>query len=89
MTLYCQGDDYTHSYEWLYSGQPLPHSSRHHVEGGVGLHIQNVSRKDSGVYTCVCVGSEGTEATSAVLNVTGPLLSCSGPDTAVSIPCVE
>lgn len=76
--LYCQGDHYTESYEWLYSGQPLPLSSRLRVEDGVGLHIQNVTMKDSGVYTCVCVGREGSENASAVVNVTGPLLSCSG-----------
>lgn len=78
MTLRCLGDHYTDSYEWLYEGQPLSPSSHIHVEVGVGLHIQNVTTEDSGVYTCVCMGSEGSVRASAILSVTGPLLSCAG-----------
>ena len=76
--LQCQGDHYTESYHWFRSGQPLSLSNRVRVVSGVGLDISNVTMQDSGLYTCVALGSDGSANASAVLNVTGPLLSCEG-----------
>jgi peroxidase len=76
--LRCQGDQYTISYYWLHSGQLLVSSSHAQVVMETGLNITNVTREDSGVYTCVAVGNAGSVNASAILTVTGPLLSCEG-----------
>ena len=76
--LRCQGDHYTEGYLWLRRGQAVALSGRVQAEADVGLHIHNVTMRDSGSYTCVAVGNGGTAEGSAILNVTGPLLSCEG-----------
>ena len=53
-------------------------SSRVHIVEDHGLNISNVTISDSGTYTCIAVGTEGSVQASAFLNVTGPLLSCQG-----------
>ena len=76
--LRCTGDHRTLSYHWLRAGQPLQTSSRVTVVPGTGLNISHVTMEDSGVYTCVAVGAEGSAEESAQLSVTGPLISCEG-----------
>lgn len=76
--LRCQGDQHTDSYHWLRSGQPLVSSTHAQVVIGTGLNITNVTVQDSGVYTCVAMGNSGSVNASAILTVTGPLLSCEG-----------
>ena len=78
MLLHCQGDQYTEGYRWLRRGQAVSLSGRVQAEADVGLHIHNVTMRDSGSYTCVAMGNSGTAQGSAILNVTGPLLSCEG-----------
>ena len=76
--LRCMGDDNTNSYRWLFSGQPLVSSDRLTIIPGVGLNISHVAESDSGLYTCVAVGTEGSVEASAQLSVTGALISCQG-----------
>ena len=74
----CQGDGASESYHWLKSGQVLVYSDRVQSLDGIGLVITNVTPGDSGLYTCVVRGVAGERAVAAMLNVTGPLLSCQG-----------
>ena len=78
VSLSCVGDHYTTSYQWLHNGQPLVTSDRVTMVTGEGLDITNAVTADSGVYTCVAMGTQGTIEASAFLNVTGALLSCAG-----------
>ena len=78
VVLQCVGDQRTVSYHWYKDGQPLETSDRVAVVAGVGLNISHVTMDDSGVYSCVVMGTEGSSETSAQLSVTGALISCEG-----------
>ena len=78
MVLRCVGDQRTVSYHWYKDGQPLETSDRVAVVTGVGLNISHVTMDDSGVYSCVVMGIEGSSEASAQLSVTGALISCEG-----------
>ena len=78
ISLQCAGDHYTMSYQWLHSGLILMASDRVSITPGVGLTISPVTEEDSGIYTCVAMGTEGSVEASAQLSVTGPLISCAG-----------
>lgn len=78
ISLQCAGDHYTMSYQWRHSGLILMASDRVSITPGVGLTISPVTEEDSGIYTCVAMGTEGSVEASAQLSVTGPLISCAG-----------
>ncbi|CAI8057022.1 Peroxidasin, partial [Geodia barretti] len=78
VVLRCVGDQRTVSYHWYKDGQPLETSDRVAVVTGVGLNISHVTMDDSGVYSCVVMGIEGSSEASAQLSVTGALISCEG-----------
>ena len=77
-TLDCTADQFTRSYRWEKDGHSLSLSPSVVIEAGEFLTIYNASQEDSGVYTCVAIGDNGENTAQAVVNVTGPLLSCDG-----------
>ena len=76
--LRCVGDSRTLSYSWYKDGQLLVTSDRVTVVNGSGLNISHVTVDDSGVYSCVVIGTEGSSEASAQLSVTDSLISCKG-----------
>ena len=76
--LQCTGDQHTLQYQWLKEGIGLLASEKVLQEEGEGLRVLNASREDSGNYTCVASSKEGESRASAIVNVTGPVLTCEG-----------
>ena len=77
-TLDCTADQFTLSYRWEKDGRTLSPSSSVVIEAGEFLTIYNASQEDSGVYTCIAIGENGENMAQALVNVTGPLLTCDG-----------
>ena len=76
--LQCRGDQFTVEYMWVKDGTELEGSERVQFDAGVGLTVLEARREDTGVYQCVLTNEEGERAASAIVNVTGALLSCNG-----------
>lgn len=80
-TLSCRGDQFTIAYVWLKDGAEFHNSSRVRLEeGGEGstVVVGGATKADSGIYTCVILSEDGQNRASAIVNVTGPLLTCDG-----------
>lgn len=59
-----------HTYKWNKDGAPIPTKSDARVSSeGPLLYFNQVSRQDSGIYTCIAQNIEGTASAALTLNV--------------------
>ena len=79
--LSCRGNQYATHYHWLKDGDPITSSPPFvSIIPGWGLILRSVTQNDSGVYTCVGSNDDRSASASAVVVVTGPLLTCDGKE---------
>lgn len=83
-TLHCRADHYAESLRWERDGHAITGtgSGLITIQGdgrlSSSLTVREASRKDSGVYYCLVESEAGRVDASAVVTVTGSLLTCDG-----------
>ena len=82
--MYCEADHYAEIVLWEKDGYAIDmESSRYDIWGEQNeqissLTVMDASKDDSGVYYCVAEGEAGRVNASAVVVVTGAVLTCDG-----------
>ncbi len=78
MKIACTVDQFTDEVQWEKDGVRIEPSEIISILPEEGLIIGDAIEDDSGVYACVAINEEGARRATAFVNITGPLLSCTG-----------
>ena len=77
-SLTCSADEVTEGYQWTKDDDIISENARVQIHPGRRLTVVNATKRDAGVYHCLAINEEGSVNASAIVNVTGAVLTCDG-----------